>query len=116
MFLSLITSFQYNITHYVIRKIVQVIVSFKDKNLQKFYEGERVVRYQAVSKQLTRRLTILNSATSLQDLAILNSNHLEELLGDRKGQHSIRVNAQWRLCFRWTLDGPSNVEMTDYHK
>ena len=62
-----------------------------------------------------RRLSILDSADALQDLAGLPSNRLEALQGDRVGQHSIRINAQWRLCFRWTTDGPHDVEIVDYH-
>lgn len=92
-----------------------MIVSFTDKNLQKFFQGGSVARYRAVSLQLTRRLTVLDTATSLRDLAALNSNHLEASLGDRAGQHSIRVNALWRLCFRWTEEGPCDVEIVDYH-
>lgn len=92
-----------------------MIVSFKDKNLQKFFEGERVARYQSRSQQITRRLTVLDSATTLRDLAAMKSNNLEALLGDRVGQHSIRINKQWRLCFRWTDEGPCDVEIVDYH-
>ena len=62
-----------------------------------------------------RRLTLLDSAETLGDLAALPSNRLEALLGGRAGQYSIRINAQWRICFRWTDDGPSDVEIVDYH-
>jgi proteic killer suppression protein len=58
---------------------------------------------------------MLDAAAKLVDLAIPPNNHLEALKDDRRGQHSIRVNRQWRLCFRWTENGPSNVEMVDYH-
>ena len=63
------------------------------------------------------RLRILDAATSLGDLATLNSNRLEALKGSRKGQYSIRINEQWRICFEWPKDarGPSNVEIVDYH-
>ena len=60
-------------------------------------------------------LQILDSATNLQDLAALPSNRFEALLGDRKGQYSVRINQQWRICFEWRLDGPHNVEIVDYH-
>lgn len=83
--------------------------------MQKFFEGERVARYQSRSQQITRRLTVLDSATTLRDLAAMKSNNLEALLGDRVGQHSIRINKQWRLCFRWTDEGPCDVEIVDYH-
>jgi len=65
----------------------------------------------------TGRVIEAVAATSLQDLAALSSNHLEALGGDRKGQHSIRINKQWRICFEWPkrADGPENVEIIDYH-
>ena len=62
-----------------------------------------------------RTVTILDSADALQDLAGLPSNRLEALRGARAGQHSIRINAQWRFCFRWAIDGPYDVEIVDYH-
>jgi proteic killer suppression protein len=58
---------------------------------------------------------MLDAAVKLVDLAIPPNNHLEALKDDHRGQHSIRVNRQWRLCFRWTENGPSNVEIVDYH-
>ena len=60
-------------------------------------------------------MVLLDSAETLSDLAALPSNRLEALRGDRAGQHSIRINAQWRVCFRWTEDGPRDVEIVDYH-
>ena len=83
--------------------------------MQKFFEGERVARYQSLSQQITRRLTVLDSATTLRDLTAMKSNNLEALLGDRVGQHSIRIKKQWRLCFRWTDEGPCDVEIVDDH-
>ena len=67
--------------------------------------------------QAEKRLRILDTATSLSDLGALNSNRLEALLGNRKGQFSIRINDRWRICFEWPKDepGPSNVEIIDYH-
>ena len=62
-----------------------------------------------------RRLDVLNRANSLDELRISNGNRLETLSGDRAGQHSIRINRQWRVCFRWTDDGPHDVEIVDYH-
>ena len=62
-----------------------------------------------------RRLTVLDSADTLEDLAGLPSNRLEALRGERAGQYSIRINAQWRICFRWAQDGPHDVEIVDYH-
>ena len=62
-----------------------------------------------------RKLTMLDAAEVLDDLRVPPGNKLESLKGDRKGQHSIRVNDQWRICFRWTKAGPENVEIVDYH-
>jgi proteic killer suppression protein len=62
-----------------------------------------------------RKLTMLDAATSLVDLKSPPGNRLEALGGDRKGQHSIRINAQWRICFIWGPNGPENVEIVDYH-
>ena len=71
--------------------------------------------FQGFSDQATRRLTLLDNAEALRDLAGLPSNRLESLRADRAGQYSIRINAQWRICFRWTDDGPCDVEIVDYH-
>ena len=62
-----------------------------------------------------RKLAMLDAAESLSDLRVPPGNRLEKLGGDRSGQHSIRVNDQWRICFRWTKAGPENVSITDYH-
>jgi proteic killer suppression protein len=74
-----------------------------------------VGRFQRCTAQAERRLQILDSATHLQDLAALPSNRLEALKGDRQGQYSMRINAQWRLCFEWRANGAYNVEIVDYH-
>lgn len=92
-----------------------MIRSFKDRRTRRFFEGRRVSAFQGFSDQAVRRLTLLDSAETLGDLAALRSNRLETLRGNRAGQHSIRINAQWRICFRWTDDGPSEVEIVDYH-
>ena len=63
----------------------------------------------------TRKLTQLDAAATLEFLTSPPGNHLEALKGDRKGQHSIRINDQWRICFRWTAAGPEDVEIADYH-
>jgi proteic killer suppression protein len=62
-----------------------------------------------------RKLMLLDAAGCLNDLKVPPGNHLEALQADRKGQHSIRINSQWRLCFRWTDAGPTGVEIVDYH-
>ncbi len=92
-----------------------MIRSFKDRDTHRFFEGQRVASFQAFSDQATRRLTLLDNAEALRDLAALPSNRLETLRGDRAGYHSIRINTQWRICFRWTDDGPCDVEIVDYH-
>ena len=92
-----------------------MIGSFRDRNTRRFFEGHHVSAFQGFADQATRRLTLLDNAEALQDLAALRSNRLEALRGDRAGQYSIRINAQWRICFRWKDDGPYDVEIVDYH-
>lgn len=92
-----------------------MIRSFRDRRTERFFAGRRVQSFQGFAGQAVRRLTILDSAESLQDLAGLPSNRLEALSGDRAGQYSIRINRQWRVCFRWRDDGPYDVEIVDYH-
>lgn len=92
-----------------------MIRSFKDRKTEQFFDGRRVRGFQGFADQAIRRLTVLDNAEALQDLAGLLSNRLESLSGDRAGQHSIRINQQWRVCFRWEDDGPYDVEIVDYH-
>lgn len=92
-----------------------MIRSFKDRKTERFFVGQRVRDFQGFADQATRRLAFLDAAESLQDLAGLPSNRLEALSGDRAGQHSIRINRQWRIRFRWEDDGPYDVEIVDYH-
>ena len=92
-----------------------MIRNFADRDTRRFFEGRRIAAFQGFANQATRRLTLLDSAVSLDDLAALPGNRLEALRGNRAGQHSIRINAQWRICFRWTDDGPCDVEIVDYH-
>ena len=92
-----------------------MIRSFGDRETRRFFEGQRVAAFQNFARQAARRLVLLDSAEMLGDLAALPSNRLEALRGDRAGRHSIRINAQWRICFRWTDDGPDDVEIVDYH-
>ena len=92
-----------------------MIRSFGDRNTERFYEGRRIRSFEGFTDQAARRLTYLDNAESLHDLANLRSNRLESLSGDRAGQYSIRINRQWRICFRWEEDGPYDVEIVDYH-
>ena len=92
-----------------------MIRSFRNRTTRRFFEGQRVAAFQGFTNQAVRRLALLDSAETLHDLAALSGNRLEALRGDRAGQHSIRINAQWRICFRWTDEGPCEVEIVDYH-
>ena len=92
-----------------------MIRAFKDRKTQALFEGNRVRQFQAFTDQAVRRLTILNNSETLEDLVSLRSNRFETLSGDRKNQYSIRINRQWRICFRWAEDSPYDVEIVDYH-
>jgi len=94
-----------------------VIVSFRDKRTRDFSLGKRVKAFSGFERSARLKLDRLESATSLGDLAALPGNRFEALVGDRKGQYSIRINDQWRICFEWPdrSPGPSNVEIVDYH-
>jgi proteic killer suppression protein len=94
-----------------------MIGSYRDKDTARLAAGDKVRQWEPFRKQAEKRLRILDAATSLGDLAALSSNRLEGLKGDRKGQFSIRINDQWRLCFEWpkSAPGPINVEIVDYH-
>ena len=94
-----------------------MIRSYADRDTERFANGARIARWDAFRVQAERRLRVLDAATQLSDLAALNSNRLEALKGDRRGEYSIRINQQWRICFRWpsAAPGPENVEIVDYH-
>lgn len=92
-----------------------MIRGFRDKKTQQFFVGEMVNEFFGFRKVAERKLTMLDSATDLKDLLSPAGNRLESLKGDRVGQHSIRINDQWRICFVWAADGPHDVEITDYH-
>jgi proteic killer suppression protein len=90
---------------------------YRDKRTERFAAGERIREFQAFKEQAERRLDILETAVNRNDLMLLPSNRFEALGGDRKGQFSIRVNRQWRVCFEWPddFDRPCNIKITDYH-
>ena len=92
-----------------------MIRSFKDARAEKLFNSERVKELVNIEDQARTRLIRLDSAVSLQDLRALRGNRLEALSGDREGQFSIRINDQYRICFKWEEKGPSDVEITDYH-
>lgn len=90
---------------------------YRDRRTASFAAGERVRDFHAFKDQAERRLDILETAVNRNDLMKLPSNRFEALGGDRKGQFSIRINQQWRVCFEWPDDyeKPFNIEITDYH-
>jgi toxin HigB-1 len=92
-----------------------MIQSFKDERARKLMDGLRVVELVNIEEQARTRLIRLDSATSLEDLRALRGNRLEALSGNRRGQFSIRINDQYRICFNWEAKGPTDVEITDYH-
>lgn len=92
-----------------------MIKSFKDKATEAVYRNENPKGFPAPVEVSRRKLRMLNAAIRLSDLLIPPANRLEALKGDRKGQHSIRINDQYRVCFVWTEFGPAEVEITDYH-
>lgn len=92
-----------------------MIISFKDRDTRTLAEGGRVKRFQEIEGVARRKLRHLHIAGRLQDLAIPPGNRLEALKGDRLGEFSIRVNDRFRICFRWTIAGPEDVQIVDYH-
>ena len=94
-----------------------MIRSYRERDAERLAAGENVRHWEAFRRQAEKRLRVLDAANSLGDLAALNSNRLEALKGNRKGQYSIRINSQWRICFKCPKDepGPSSVEIVDYH-
>lgn len=93
-----------------------MIKSFADKETRDFFAGKRVRRFAGIEHQAARRLQILASADSIEDLMMLPSNRFEALGGNRKGQYSIRVNDRWRLCFRFRDGEAHDLELVDYHR
>ncbi len=94
-----------------------MIAGFKDKRTREFAQGKRVKAFSGFAGQAEMKLDQLEAATTIRDLAALPGNRFEALKGDRKGQYSIRINDQWRICFAWPdgARGPVDVEIVDYH-
>lgn len=92
-----------------------LIKSFQDKDTEKIFSGTSVRKYRAIQDAAEETLMSLHAAASLNDLAALPSHRLEKLKGNRKGQYSIRVNDQFRVCFEWKDADAYRVELVDYH-
>jgi proteic killer suppression protein len=94
-----------------------MILGFRDRRTRDFARGHRVKAFEGIAHQAQMKLDRLEAAASIDDLAALPGNRLEVLHGDRRGQYSIRINAQWRICFVWprSSPGPNDVEIVDYH-
>jgi len=93
-----------------------MIKSFKCKDTEKLFNDIGVKRFRSISRTARIKLEVLNAAISLQSLRVPPGNRLEQLKGNRKGQHCIRINDQWRICFVWSEENVFDVEIVDYHK
>lgn len=91
-----------------------MLKSFRCKDTAALWRGERVRRFEAIRPVALRKLDMLDAASAVQDLRQPPGNRLESLKGDRKGQYSIRINDQWRICFTWN-EGAEQIEIVDYH-
>jgi toxin HigB-1 len=90
--------------------------SFRDKETEAVWQRRQARKLDlSLQRAAWRKLAMLDAAETLSDLRVPPGNRLEKLTGDRAGQYSIRINQQWRICFRWTDAGPADVEITDYH-
>ena len=92
-----------------------MIHSFSDRDTEELFRTERNRRFSQISRIAARKLTALHSAEALSDLLVPPGNRLEALKGKGSGWHSIRINDQWRIIFRWTEKGPADVAIADYH-
>ena len=104
-----------DVQHAALYRVGLMIKSFRDRATEHLWMGAFVRRFSGIDKQAVRKLDMLHHARSLIDLRPPPANRLEALSGDRRGQHSIRINDQWRICCTWSKEGPSNVEIVDYH-
>ncbi len=92
-----------------------MILSFSDKDTEELFRTERNRRFSQIARVATRKLTALDAAEQIEDMAVPPGNRLESLRGKDAGWHSIRINDQWRIVFQWTTNGPSEVAIVDYH-
>ena len=93
-----------------------MIRTFRCRDTERLFGDRSVRRFGAIERVARRKLLLLHRATSLDDLRVPPGNRLEALKGDRRGQHSIRVNDQWRICFRWQAGHAHEVDIVDYHR
>jgi toxin HigB-1 len=103
---------------YITRRVMLVVMirSFRDATTERLWSRQRVKAIDPrIQRVALRKLAMLDAAEVLEDLRVPPGNRLEALKGDRAGQHSIRINQQWRICFVWTTAGPEDVEIVDYH-
>jgi len=100
--------FRYTIYRVAIR-------SFKCRDTEALHHRRRVARFANIESVARRKLAQLDAASTLDFMRVPPGNRLEALKGRRAGQHSVRINDQWRVCFVWTMEGPANVEIVDYH-
>ncbi len=106
----------FRLTYYVIcNSFIYMIKSFSSRDTEALFNEISVRRYQSIERQARRKLLYLNSVRTLQDLSQPPGNKLEALKGNRRGQHSIRINDQWRICFQWRDGNAFDVEIVDYH-
>jgi len=103
------------LTYIVQKDIIIGGQSFKSKKTKQLFEGKRIPEFQAFDRQAEKRLRVLDAADTIDALRMLPSNRFKALSGDRKGQYSIRINDQWRICFEWGVAGPEKVDIVDYH-
>jgi proteic killer suppression protein len=94
---------------------ISMIRSFRCRDTARLANDETVRRFQSFERSARRKMELLASAATLEDLGALPGNRLELLRGDRAGQYSIRINSQWRICFNWLENDAFNVEIVDYH-
>jgi proteic killer suppression protein len=92
-----------------------MIRSFADRDSEALFDDRRVRRFAGIERLARRKLLVLDAVRELKELSVPPGNRLEALKGDRKGQHSIRINDQWRICFRWHDGDTWDVEIVDYH-
>ena len=92
-----------------------MIKSFKDRDTERLFNRLPTRRWRSIARQARRKLEVLNAAKSLNELRVPPGNRLEALKGSRQGQHSIRINDQWRICFVWRGEDAYDVEIADYH-